>query len=218
MAVLQQSISKSMNPFAERIGDDLAPAGTWLATIVDILDEFGVTRAKFENPQETEVVDLTCFLFGFRDQANQPHMLASRTMRISGNEKATLFGFLKAILGRAPQYGWDYCELKGTRCLLTVEHAPRRDGGGVFPSVAALSPVPTGFGGQAPVAAVAPVAPTVAAPPAGGRASGFGGRAAVQVPAVPYPVGPSAAQAPVQAAPVPAFPFPAAPADDPLPF
>jgi hypothetical protein len=215
MAVLQQSISKSMNPFAERIGDDLAPAGTWLATIVDIQDEFGVTRPKYENPQETEVVDLTCFLFGFRDQANQPHMLASRSMRISGNEKSTLFGFLKAILGRAPQYGWDYCELKGTRCLLTVEHAPRRDGGGVFPSVAALSPVPTGFGGQAPAAA--PVAPTVAAPAAGGRASGFGGgRVAVQGPAVPYPVGPAAGQAPVQAAP--AFPFPAAQADDPLPF
>jgi hypothetical protein len=72
MAVLQQSISKNMNPFAERIGDDLAPAGTWVATIVEIRDEFGVTRAKYENPQETEVVDLTCFLFGFRDQANQP--------------------------------------------------------------------------------------------------------------------------------------------------
>ena len=163
MAVLQQSISRSMNPFAERIGDDVAPAGTWVATIVDIRDEFGVTRPKYENPQETEVVDLTCFLFGFRDQGNQPHLLASRTMRISGNEKSTLFGFLKAILGRAPQYGWDYCELKGTRCLLTVEHAPRRDGSGVFPSVAALSPVPTGFAG-----------PARQEPAAGGRGTGDG--------------------------------------------
>jgi hypothetical protein len=213
MAVLQPSASKSMNPYAERIGDDLAPAGTWMATIVDIQDEFGVTRPKYENPQETEVVDLTCFLFGFRDQANQPHMLASRSMRISGNEKSTLFGFLKAILGRAPQYGWDYCELKGTRCLLTVEHAPRRDGGGVFPSVAALSPVPTGFGGQAP-SALAAVAPAARGQgtygPQGTQGTGNGGRAPV----------PSAVQAPVlgPAVQVPAFPFPAAPADDPLPF
>jgi hypothetical protein len=209
-----------MNPYAERIGDDLAPAGTWMATIVDIQDEFGVTRPKYENPQETEVVDLTCFLFGFRDQANQPHMLASRSMRISGNEKSTLFGFLKAILGRAPQYGWDYCELKGTRCLLTVEHAPRRDGGGVFPSVAALSPVPTGFGGQA-----AGVAPQAAGTPATMPArSGQGAVGSRQGAGVPYPVGPAAAQAPVQApvmgpaVQVPAFPFPATQADDPLPF
>jgi len=163
MAVLQQGFSRSMNPFGERIGNDVAPAVTWVATIVDIRDEFGVTRPKYENPQETEVVDLTCFLFGFRDQGNQPHLLASRTMRISGNEKSTLFGFLKAILGRAPQYGWDYCELKGTRCLLTVEHAPRRDGSGVFPSVAALSPVPTGFAG-----------PARQEPAAGGRGTGDG--------------------------------------------
>jgi hypothetical protein len=208
-----------MNPYAERIGDDLAPAGTWMATIVDIQDEFGVTRPKYENPQETEVVDLTCFLFGFRDQANQPHMLASRSMRISGNEKSTLFGFLKAILGRAPQYGWDYCELKGAKCLLTVEHAPRRDGGGVFPSVAALSPVPTGFGGQAPSAPAA-VAPAARGQgtygPQGTQGTGNGGRAPVQGPAVPNPVGPAAGQVPVQA--VPAFPFPATQADDPLPF
>jgi hypothetical protein len=150
-------------------------------------------------------------------------MLASRCMRISGNEKSTLFGFLKAILGRAPQFGWDYCELKGTRCLLTVEHAPRRDGGGVFPSVAALSPVPTGFGGQAPSAPAA-VAPAARGQgtygPQGTQGTGNGGRAPVQGPAVPYPVGPAAGQAPVMgpAVQVPAFPFPATHADDPLPF
>ncbi|NLG35313.1 MAG: hypothetical protein GX548_08160, partial [Lentisphaerae bacterium] len=112
MAILQQPVQND-RPFADRIGTDVAPAGTWMATIVDIRDEFGVSRPKYENPQETEVVDLTTFLFGFRDESGAVRYASSRSMRISGNEKSSLFGFLKSLLGRAPQYGWDYCELKG---------------------------------------------------------------------------------------------------------
>ena len=70
MAVLQQPVSHS-NPFAQVIGDSLAPAGTFIATVLDVKDEFGVTRQKFQST-ETEKVDLTCFLFGFRDAARQP--------------------------------------------------------------------------------------------------------------------------------------------------
>ncbi len=148
MAVLTQPVSHS-NPFAAVIGDALAPAGTFVATVIDIRDEFGVTRQKFQST-EVEKVDLACFLFGFRDTQGQPHRIASRQMRISGNEKSALFGFLKSMLGRAPAYGWDYCSLKGAKCLLTVEHVQRKDGSGVFASIAALSPVPAGFGQPAP--------------------------------------------------------------------
>ena len=152
MAVLQEQSSKSMNPFIEQIKDDLAPAGTVVATIIDIKDQFGVVRPSFDNPQVTEVVDLTTFLFGFRDQAGQPHRIASKTMRISGNEKSNLFGFLKSALGSAPKYGWDYCELKGKKCLITVAHEAKRNGQGVYPTIAALCPVPAGMavgnGGQ----------------------------------------------------------------------
>ncbi|MCZ7636738.1 MAG: hypothetical protein M5U12_12315 [Verrucomicrobia bacterium] len=144
MAVLQQPTNRT-NPFADKIGDALAPAGTFIATVIDIHDEFGVTRQKFQST-EVEKVDLTCFLFGFRDAQGVPHKIASRQMRISGNEKSALFGFLKGLLGRAPAYGWDYCSLKGAKCLLTVEHIQRRDGSGVFAAIAALSPVPAGFG------------------------------------------------------------------------
>ncbi len=66
-------------------------------------------------------------------------------MKISGNEKSALFGFLKSLLGRAPGYGWDYCSLKGAKCLLTVEHVQRRDGSGVFAAIATLSPVLAGY-------------------------------------------------------------------------
>jgi len=158
MAVLQQPVNHS-NPFAQQIGDALAPAGTFIATVLDIKDEFGVTRQKFQST-EMEKVDLTCFLFGFRDPQGNPHKVASRTMRISGNEKSALFGFLKSMLGKAPAIGWDFCTLKGSKCLLTVEHVQRRDGSGVFAAIASLSPVPAGMSqGPAPQAVPLPSAP-----------------------------------------------------------
>ena len=163
MAILQEASSKSNNPFLELVKDDLAPAGTWVATIIDIRDQFGIVRPSFDNPQVTEIVDLTTFLFGFRDQAGQPHRIASKTMRISGNEKSTLFGFLKAALGCAPKYGWDYCEMKGRKCLVTVAHEQRHNGQGVFPSIAALCPVPAGMamavGGAGSAGMAVPAAP-----------------------------------------------------------
>jgi hypothetical protein len=69
-------------------------------------------------------------------------------MRITGHEKSALFGFLKCLLGHAPEYCWDYCLLEGQKCLLTIEHVQRRDGNGVLPVIAALSPLPAGFGDQ----------------------------------------------------------------------
>jgi len=171
MAILSQPVDSS-NPFVEVVGDNLAPAGTFIATVIDVRDEFGVVRTKFQST-ETEKVDLTTFLFGFRDAQGQPHRVASRRMKISGNEKSALFAFLKSLLGRAPEYGWDYCTLKGAQCLLTVEHVRRKDGVGVFASIAALSPVPQGLGTPqaAPavrpqsVAASRPVAPVPAPAP-----------------------------------------------------
>jgi len=161
MAVLQQPVV-SGNVFADQIGDDLAPAGTYVAMVIDIRYEFGVQRQKFQST-ESEMVDLTTFLFGFRDAQGYEHRVASRRMKISGNEKAALFAFLKCLLGRAPQYGWDYMAVKGAQCLLTVEHVTKRDGSGVFAAIAALSPVPAGFGqsfggAQGGPAAVAPMA------------------------------------------------------------
>jgi len=165
MAVLQQPVMGGGNPFAERIGDDLAPVGTWMAMIIDICDEFGIQRPRYENPAEMETVDLTTFLFGFRDQAGNPHMIASKRMRISGNEKAALYAFLKSMLGTAPKYGWDYCEQKGKQCLITVEHVTRKDGVGLFAAIAALSPIPQGMAaGTQPRPAVQPVVAPAARP------------------------------------------------------
>lgn len=165
MAVLQPSTNHS-HPFADQIGDALAPAGTFIATVVAVRDVFGIERQKFQS-QEMEKVDLTCFLFGYRDAQGVPHKVASRQMRISGNEKSALFLFLKSLLGKAPAYGWDYCSLKGQKCLLTVEHVQRRDGSGVFAAIASLSPVPVGLGtptGHSASAQPAPPRPAAPAP------------------------------------------------------
>jgi len=187
MAVLQEQMSKSVNPFIEQIKDDLAPAGTWVATIIDIKDQFGVVRPSFDNPQVTEVVDLTTFLFGFRDQAGQPHKIASKTMRISGNEKSNLFGFLKSALGSAPKYGWDYCEMKGKKCLITVAHEAKRNGQGVFPTIAALCPVPAGMANGVPAAVAPQAAPAAPSPSFAPQSGSYGGQACAPAP-VPAPV------------------------------
>lgn len=183
MAVLQQPVVGG-NVFAEVIGDDLAPAGTYAATVIDIVDEFGVQRQKFQST-EIETVDLTTFCFGFRDAQGFEHRVASRRMKISGNEKATLFSFLKSLLGRAPQFGWDYLELKGAQCLLTVEHIQRRDGTGVFAGIAALSPVPAGMAGGVGQRSEVGGPRSVGMAPAAGPAVGqFGGRTVSPAPAV----------------------------------
>lgn len=187
MAVLQETSSKSVNPYFEQTKDDLAPTGTWIATIIDIRDQFGVVRPTFDNPSVTEVVDLTTFLFGFRDQAGQPHKIASKTMRISGNEKSNLFGFLKSALGSAPKYGWDYMEMKGKKCLITIAHEAKRNGQGVFPTIAALCPVPAGMAAGVPAAVAPQAAPAAPSPSFAPQSGSYGGQACAPAP-VPAPV------------------------------
>lgn len=145
---------------------DLAPKGTYIATCIDIKDLFGVERRKFQS-EEIEKVDLTAFLFGFRDKQGKPFKVASRSFRISGNEKSSLFAFLKAWLGEPPKMGWDYMELKARKALITVEHIPSaKNPGQVYAGIASISPVPEGY--QVPPSAPAqpPAAPGPAATPA----------------------------------------------------
>jgi hypothetical protein len=145
-------------------GEQTPPRGTFVATCIDIKDMFGVQRPKFENPSEIEKVDLTAFLFGFRDKGGTPFKIASKTMRISAKENANLFGFLKSWLGRPPQYGWDYCELKGQKALITIDHTPsRKYPGVVYSDIVTISPVPDGFTGPA-AAPVQPPEPSAPAP------------------------------------------------------
>ena len=147
------------------VGEETPPRGTFIATCIDIRDMFGVERPKFNNPSELEKVDLTAFLFGFRAKDGTAHRIASRSFKISGNEKSGLYQFLKAWLGQAPKYGWDYCELKGAKALVTVDHQPSRtQPGAVYAIIATISPLPEGY--QEPASAPTPPAAVATAAPA----------------------------------------------------
>lgn len=139
MAILQEP--QGAVGFGPRIAE-LAPKGTYLATVVDIIDRFQVERPKFENPSEIEKVDLTMFVFGFKGKDGKLYLVKSGDMRISGNEKSKLYSFLQQMTGEPPKYGWDYCELKGRGAQITVTHKEsKRTPGKMYAVIGALSPV-----------------------------------------------------------------------------
>lgn len=182
MATLQAPVENS-NGF--EIGT-VAPSGDYVATCLDIADEFGVTRQKYQS-QETEQIDVTRFLFGFRAPDGNLYKVQTFEMKISGSPKSTLFKFLSAWLGKAPRMGWDYCELKGKGAVIKVEETTSQLGK-VYNKITSILPPKTSLSDYtsqvipaeqfaaisaataalaAPVAPAAPAAPTPAsAPPA----------------------------------------------------
>ena len=140
MAVLKEPTGGT-NQFGPAI-TKLAPKGTYLATVVDIIDTFGVDRPKFEDPTTIEKVDLTIFVFGFKGKDGQLYLCKSGDMRISGNEKSKLYGFLSSMTGEPPKYGWDYCELKGAGAQITIAHKEsKRTPGKFYAVISAIAPV-----------------------------------------------------------------------------
>ncbi|MDQ8184284.1 hypothetical protein [Pelagicoccus sp. SDUM812002] len=135
MAQLTQPQSNSFE-----VGE-VAPAGTFIATCLEVLDQFGVERPKFENPNEMEKLDVTRFLFGFKGQDGNLYKVQSYEFRISGSPKSNLYKFLSAWLGHPPAYGWDYCELKGQGGMISVAQKQSRDGTRTFASLNSISPV-----------------------------------------------------------------------------
>jgi len=154
--------------------DELAPSGDYVATCIDIADEFNVPRRKYQS-EEMEDVDVTRFLFGFKAQDGKLHKVQTFEMKISGSPKSTLYKFLSAWLGKAPDYGWDYCNLVGVGAVITVEHVVSQMGT-TYPKIARISPAKTSLADYsaqiipisqfgAPAAPTpAPVAPAPAAP------------------------------------------------------
>ena len=146
----------------------LAPAGTVVATCLEVQDQFRVERPKFENPAEQETLDVTRFLFGFKGPDGSPYKVQSFEFRISGSPKSNLFKFLTAWLGTPPKYGWDYCELKGQGAMITVAHKQSRDGTKTYANIVGISPVIDQLQAQViPVAAFDAPPPAAAPSPAG---------------------------------------------------
>lgn len=143
MAVLQAP--KSTAGIGPRI-TELAPKGTYLATILDIVDKFGVERPKYDNPTEIEKVDITTFVFGFKAKDGKLYLVKTgdspiTAMRISNGEKAKLRAFLTQLTGEVPKDGWDYCELKGSGAQITVGHKESKKTGNPYAVVASVAPV-----------------------------------------------------------------------------
>lgn len=101
--------------------DPLPPAGTYKGRIVDCVDKFGVTRPKFDNPSETETVDLTQYRIEYRAKG-KPYTIDTRPMKISGNEKSALVAFFVGVLGAAPKLPFDGATLVGREVIVTVTH------------------------------------------------------------------------------------------------
>jgi hypothetical protein len=134
MAILKAQVESS-NGFEIT---ELPPAGDYVATCLDIQDEFGVTRRKFQS-EETEEQDVTRFLFGFQGQDQELYKVQSWEMKISGSPKSKLFKFLSDWLGKAPSMGWDYCELKGKGAVIKVEHKQSQMGK-VYAFISSINP------------------------------------------------------------------------------
>lgn len=177
MALLTQQVSMGASAF-DLSNEPTPPRGTFVAKCIDCRDEFGVERRKFQS-EETEKVDVTSFLFGYRDEQGRPHRIASRRMKISANKKSALFEFLKSWLGEDPRMGWDYAVpaeqggMVGRNAIITVVHTEKRDGDGVWADIQVIAPAPAGMPvgplGAPPVQAARSVQPPEPRPAAASK-------------------------------------------------
>ncbi len=147
--------------------DELAPSGDYVATCIDIADEFSVPRKKYQS-EEMEDIDVTRFLFGLKAQDGRLYKVQTFEMKISGSPKSSLYKFLTAWLGKAPEYGWDYCTLKGQGAVISVEHVVSQMGT-TYPKIARITPAKTSLADYSaqiiPIEQFAqPQAPTPVAP------------------------------------------------------
>lgn len=163
MAKFEQPASNNFS--AWDLSKEQPPAGSFIGTIIECKDEFGVTRPVFDDPSKTETYDRTSFLFGFRDKAGAPHKIATRWMKISGHEKSALYKFLKDLRGKPFAYGQDYNAptaqggVIGEKALITILHEQRKDGNGIFPTISSAIPVPDMFTQAPPQQAAVEAAP-----------------------------------------------------------
>ena len=149
---------------------EVAPSGEYVATCLDIADEFGVTRRKYQS-EETEQIDVTRFLFGFKAQDGNLYKVQTFEMKISSSPKSALIKFLTSWLGKAPAMGWDYCDLKGKGAVIGCEQVVSQMGK-TYNKITKVSPPKSSLADYTsqviPLEQInAPVAPTPpSAPPA----------------------------------------------------
>lgn len=123
------------------ISTETPPKGRYIATCIDVHDEIGVERQKFES-SDTEIVDLTTFYFAFKDREGRPHIVKSKSMKLSLHEKAALVKFIKSWSGKPPGAGFDTQSLSGVGAEIRVERvASMKTPGREYANIADIGPV-----------------------------------------------------------------------------
>jgi hypothetical protein len=100
--------------------------GTYLAVCTDVVDEYNVTRRKYDS-DEMETVNLTRFIFGVKAKDGSLRKIASKPMKISNHENSALRAFLVSWTGEAPKAGFDTATLKGKAAQISVVEDDRGD-------------------------------------------------------------------------------------------
>jgi len=121
MAIIEQQVSIEGSLTGWDI-TDVCPAGTYVGVCLEVKDTFDVTRPKYEDPSQTEVVNLTRFLFGVQGADGIFYKIQTHDLKISGHEKSALMGLLTAWKAKPVDQlvGWDYCEMAGEPAMITV--------------------------------------------------------------------------------------------------
>jgi hypothetical protein len=93
--------------------------GSHEVVVHKVIDELGVERKKFQS-EDTEIVDLCTVIFAQVNDDGEERYAATRSMRISGSPKSTLYKIIQGITGQPPVTGSDTQALVGIPCLITV--------------------------------------------------------------------------------------------------
>lgn len=112
--------------------------GTYVAVCLDVVDEYGVTRKKYQS-EDTEVVNLERFVFGVKLKDGSLRKIATRAMKISNHENSALRAFLVSWLGEAPKPNFETADLKGKPAYITITEDVKGDR--TYSNIATISEV-----------------------------------------------------------------------------
>lgn len=144
------AILEATNKSAGRIKPD-APKpqkGQYIARCIEIDEEYGVTRKKYQS-EETEVVNLIHFYFGFKNKAGEAFVIKTKGYKISGSPKSALVEFITSWVGEKPSNKFDTETLRGCSAQITVA-LETSQGGKTYANIAGISPVMDGMEGLIP--------------------------------------------------------------------
>ena len=148
MAILNTTLMADQTAGRRIKLDGLPVKGTFLATCFEIEERHQVERKKYQS-EETEIVDLIRFYFGYKAKDGTPQIIVSKPFKISGHEKSALFQFLKQWLGDAPTDGFDTASMLTKGAQITVGYSDSLSGK-KYANIASIGPVMDGLESSVP--------------------------------------------------------------------